>query len=63
MFRYLDVVWQGVDKLETRDPLVAADHAHVLAVLAVGHANAIGRAQRQGLLFASAVQVVEPDGS
>lgn len=63
MSRYLDVVGQGVDELEARDPLVAADHAHVLAVLAVGDANAIGRAQCQGLLLTGAVQIVEPDGS
>lgn len=63
MFRHLDVVWQGVDELEAGDSLVAADHAHILAVLAVGHSDAVGRTQGQGLLLAGAVQVVEPDGS
>ena len=54
------MVGQRVDELEARDPLVAADHAHVLRVLAVRHSDPIGRTQRQRALLAAAVDVVEP---
>lgn len=60
---YLDVVGQGVDKFEPGDPLVAAHNADVLGVFAVRHADPVGRTQSQGPLFATAVEIVKPDGS
>lgn len=43
---YLYVVEERVDEAEAWDALVAADHAHVLGVFAVGHADAVGGAER-----------------
>lgn len=60
---YLHMVGQGVDKFKSRDPFVTAHHAYVFTVFAVRNTDPVGGTQRQGLLFASAVQIVEPDGS
>lgn len=60
---HLYVIGKSVEESEPRDPLVAAHHARVLGVLTVGHADAVGRTERQRLLSPTAVQVVEPDGS
>ena len=57
------MVGQSVDEFESRDPLVAAHHTYVLTVFAVRNADSIGGTQRQGLFFASAVEIVKPDGS
>lgn len=60
---YLYMVGQGVDKFKSWDPLVAAHHAYIFSVFAVWNTDPIGGTQCQGLFFASAVQIVEPDGS
>lgn len=57
------MVGQGVDKFKSRDPLVAAHHTYIFSVFAVWNPDPIGGTQRQGLFFASAVEIVEPDGS
>lgn len=57
------MVGHSVDKFKARDSLVAAHDAHIFAVFAVGDADSIGRTLRQGLFFACAAEIVEPDGS
>ena len=63
MHVYLHMVGQGVDKFKSWNPLVAAHHAYIFAVLAVWNTDPVGRTQGQGLFFAGAVEIVEPDGT
>lgn len=56
------MVDQRIVKLEARNPFVTAHHTHVFCVLAVGDTPAIGGASCEGGLFASAVDIVQPDG-
>lgn len=60
---YLHVIRKNVDKFKSRDPLVTAHHANIFTVLAVRNTNPIGGTLCQSLFFASAVQIVKPDGS
>lgn len=60
-FTYIDVVGQGVNKLESWDSLVAANHPDILSMLTIRHAYAIRLTLGQALLIPRAVDIVKPD--
>lgn len=60
---YLYLIDQRIVKFEARNSFFTAHHTNILSVLAVSDAPAIGGASCQGRLFASAVDIIQPDGA
>ncbi len=60
-FTYIDVVGKGVNKLESWDSLVAANHPDILSMLTIRYAYAIRLTLGQALLIPRAVDIVKPD--